>query len=165
MNDMTIELHIFEEIDLDVVAVPAQVVPCKINQHNVLGILLGIIAQILRILPVLFRISRTFRSTGDGVYISFLAHNTAMRFRAGTEDAEAAEVEIEQVWTWVDTAQGTIQLEVISFVSLHESARKDNLEYIAAKTVGYAAADVLPMLIVCEGAAAFPHGMEVKRLV
>jgi hypothetical protein len=45
-----------------------------------------------------------------------------MGFRRRTEDAETAEVEIEEVRRRVDAAQRTVEFEIITFIFLYEAA-------------------------------------------
>jgi hypothetical protein len=65
-----------------------------------------------------------------------------VRLGRGAEDAEAAEVEVEQIGRGVDAPQGTVELEVVALVFLHEAARDHDLEHVAALAVLDAAADV-----------------------
>ena len=71
-----------------------------------------------------------------------------MCLRTGTEDAEASEVEVEQVGAGVDATQGTIELEVVSLITLLETAREHNLEYVASETMGNATTNILAMLVI-----------------
>ena len=146
-------------------AVPAQVVAGKIHQHHVLGILLGIVAQILGILLVCLGIARTLGGSRNGIDVGPTAFNTTMGFRTGSEDAEAAKVEIEQVRTWIDAAQCPVEFEVIALIALFESSGEDYLEHIASQTVSNTFAYVLTMFIIGKGAPVFSHGVEVVCLV
>ena len=58
-----------------------------------------------------------------------------MGFGRRAENAEAPEVEIEQIGRRVDAAQGTVELEVIARETLLEPAGEDYLENVAAQTV------------------------------
>lgn len=82
----------------------------------------------------------------------------AVGLRAAAYEAEAAEVEIEEIGRGVDASQGAVQLEVIALILLHEAARKHNLKHVAAKTMAYAPAYVPAVFVVgksgCHDAAA-----------
>ena len=41
------------------------------------------------------------------------------------------EVEIEQVGAGIDAAQGAVELEVVSFIPLYETAAQYDLEHVA----------------------------------
>ena len=103
--DMAVELHILEEVHMHIVAVAAEVVARKVNKHHMLGILLSIVAQALGIPPVLLHIARAACRSCNGVDERLVANNTIMGLRTGTEDTETSKVEIEQIWTGVDTSQ------------------------------------------------------------
>ena len=87
-----------------------------------LGILLRIVSQILCPLTVCLLVARTLRGSSDRINISLLAFDAAMCLRRRAEDAEAAEVEVEEVRRGVDAAQGTIEFEVVALVFLDKSA-------------------------------------------
>ena len=82
-------------------AVAAEVIAGKVYQHHVLCIFLGIVLQVPGIYSILFRISGTFGSAGDGIYIGMAAFNAAVRFGRRAEDTEAAEIKVKQIWRWL----------------------------------------------------------------
>ena len=118
VDDVAIKLHILIEIYLHTMAVAAQVVARQIYQHHVLGILLRVVAEELGSLSILLHIACATGGSGYRVNKRLVAHDAVVGFRRRSEDAESAEIEIEEIWRWVDAAQGTIELEVIALVFL-----------------------------------------------
>ena len=110
MDDVGVVLNVLVVFHLHPVTVAAEVVTGKIDQHHMLGILLGVVAQELSAPAVSLRIPRPFRRTCYGVNVgtelSFTRRRTvghrgfysAVCLWRGAEDAEASEVEVEQVW-------------------------------------------------------------------
>ncbi len=85
-----------------------------------------------------------------------------MRFGRGTEDAETAEVEIEEVRRRVDASQCPVEGEIIAFIALDETAGKHNLKHVASLAVGNALADIGLVLLVGQrtgGVARRPKGV------
>ena len=161
---MRVILQVFVEVHFHAVAVPRQVVAGKVHQHHVLGILLGVVAQVLRSLAVGLGIARALGGAGDGVNISLAPLNPAMRLGTASEYPDPAEVEIEQVGTRVDAPQRPIEFEVIALIFLDEAARKHNLEHIATQTVLDALADVCLMFLVSQRTGRLANRMEVVSL-
>ena len=151
VDDMAIKLHILIEIYLHTMAVAAQVVARQIYQHHVLGILLRVVAEEFGSLSILLHIACATGGSGYRVNKCLVAHDAVVGFRRRAEDAESAEIEIKEIWRWVDAAQGTIELEVIALVLLDEAAADNYLEDIASQTVLDALADVCLVLLVGKG--------------
>ena len=84
-----------------------------------------------------------------------------MGFGGRAENAEAPEVEIEQIGRRVDAAQGTVELEVIARETLLESAGEDYLENVAAQTVGDAPADIRLVFLVRKRRGGGTDGAEI----
>ena len=164
VDDVAVELHVFIEVHLHVVTVAAQVVACEVHEHHVLSVFLRVVAQELSGPAVLFGIARALGSTGDGVDIRRVALNAVVGLRAGAEDAEAAEVEIEEIRRRVDGAQGAVELEVVTLVALDKAARDDDLEDVTAQAVLDASADVGLVLLVGERRGRLADGVEAIRL-
>ena len=164
VDDVAIKLHILIEIYLHTMAVAAQVVARQIYQHHVLGILLRVVAEELGSLSILLHIACATGGSGYRVNKCLVAHDAVVGFWRRAEDAESAEIEIEEIWRWVDAAQGTIELEVIALVFLDEAAADNNLEDIAPQTVLDALADVRLVLLVGKGRKGIAHRMEIVRL-
>ena len=160
---MAVELHVFVEVHLHVVTVAAQVVAGEVHEHHVLSILLRVVAQELSGLAVLLGVAGALRSSCDGVDIRCVALNAVVSLRTGTEDAEATEVEIEEIGRRVDGAQGAIEFEVIALVALDKAARDDDLEDIAAQTVLDAAPDVGLVLLIGERRGGLTDRVEAVR--
>ena len=90
-------------------AVAAEVVACQIYQHDVLSILLGIVAQILSTFAISLCIASTLGGAGNRVDVgseftrrrtvgsSGCCFNTTVCFWRRTEDAETTEVKVEQI--------------------------------------------------------------------
>ena len=91
---------------MHIVAVAREVVASQVNQHHVFGILLRVVTQILGILAVLLSITSALGGTSDRVDVGMILVApllyAAVGLRRRAEDAETAEVEVEQVRTWVD---------------------------------------------------------------
>lgn len=164
VDDVAIELHVLIEIHLHAMAVAAQVIASQIDQHHVLGILLRVVAQELCCLAVLFHITRTLGCSCDRVDKRLVAHNAVVSLRRRTEDAETSEVEIEEIRTWVDASQSTIELEVIALILLHEAAAHHNLEDIATQAVLDAATDVRLVLLIGQGRSGSAYWVEIVWL-
>ena len=165
---MAVVLQILVEVHLHVVAITAQVVAGQVHQHHMLGILLWIIAQVFCSSTVCLSVARPFRRTSNRINkcteSGVLPCNSAVCLWRRAEDAEASEVEIEEVGRGIDAAQGTIEFEVITLVLLDESTREDYLEHVTPQTMLDATTDVCPVLIVCQRTSDVPHGMEVVSL-
>ena len=97
MDDVRVVLNILVVINVDIVAVAAQVVASQIHQHDVFGILFGVVAQELCSLTVFLLIACTFCCTGNGVDECLPTFDTAVGLGTAAKDTETAEVEIEQV--------------------------------------------------------------------
>ena len=160
MDDVRIELHILEELHVNVMTVAAEVVACEIHEHDVLCILLGVGAQVLGSTSVFVAVAGTARSSGYGVDISRSSLYSAVCLRRGSEDAEAAEVEVEEVGRGIDAAQRPVELEVVAREALAEAAREHDLEDIAAQTVLDATTDVVAVLVVGQRRGHITFGME-----
>ena len=87
-----------------------------------LSVLLRVIFEVYGILPVLLRIARSLGCARNGVDVCLAALNAAVSLGAGAEDAETAEVEIEEVGRGVDAAQSPIELEVVALIPLLEAS-------------------------------------------
>ena len=69
-----------------------------------LGILLCVVAEIFRGLAVCLCVACSLGSSRNGVDIGFASFYPAVCLRRGTEDAEATEIEIEEVGRRIDGA-------------------------------------------------------------
>ena len=163
MDNMTVELHVLVEIYFHPMTVAAQIIARQVYQHHVLGILLRVVAQEFGSLAVLLHISCASGGSGNRVNERLVAHDAVMGFRRRTEDAETAEVEIEEVRRRVDAAQRTVEFEIIALIFLYEAATHHNLEYISAQAVLYASAYVCLVLLIGERRGGFAHRMEIIR--
>ena len=164
VDDMTVELHILVEIYLHPMTVAAQIISRQVYQHHVLSILLRVVAQEFGSLAVLLHISRASGGSGNRVDERLVANDAVMGFRRRTEDAESAEVEIEEIRRRVDAAQRTVEFEIIALIFLYEAAAHHNLEYISAQAVLNAAAYVCLVLLIGERRGSFAHRVEIVRL-
>ena len=163
MDNMTVELHVLVEIYFHPMTVAAQIIARQVYQHHVLGILLRVVAQEFGSLAVLLHISCASGGSGNRVNERLVAHDAVMGFRRRTEDAETAEVEIEEVRRRVDAAQRTVEFEIIALIFLYEAATHHNLEYISAQAVLYASAYVCLVLLIGERRGGFAHRVEIIR--
>ena len=161
VDDMAVILHLLIEVHLYIAAVAGEVVAGKVHQHHVFGVLFGVVVQVPGIEGVLLCIAGALRGSGNGVDVGMAAFDTAMGFGRRAENAEAPEVEIEQIGRRVDAAQGTVELEVIACETLLESAGEDYLENVAAQTVGDAAADIRLVLLVRKWGGGGADGAEI----
>ena len=161
---MAVILHLLISVHPHIVAVARQVVACQVHQHHVLGILLGVIAQILSVLLILHQVAGALGGARYGVDVGAPVADAAVGLGRRAEDAEASEVEIKQVGRGIDAPQCAVELEVVALILLHKAAADNNLEHIAPHAVGNAATDILLVLLIAERAAALAHGPEGKRL-
>ena len=122
MDDVAVELHVLVEINLHVVAVATQIVARQVNQHDVLGILLRVVAQVLSILAICLAVAGALRRARNRVDIRATVLDAAVCLGRRAKDAEASKVEVEEIRAGVNASQGTIELEVIAFVALFETA-------------------------------------------
>ena len=164
MDNMTVELHVLVEIYFHPMTIAAQIIARQVYQHNVLGILLRVVAQEFGSLAVLLHISCASGGSGNRVNERLVAHDAVMGFRRRTEDAETAEVEIEEVRRRVDAAQRTVEFEIIALIFLYEAAAHHNLEYISAQTVLYATAYIRLVLLIGERRGGIAYRVEIVRL-
>ena len=104
VDDMAVILHLFIEVHLYIVAVAGEVVAGKVHQHHVFGVLFGVVVQVPGIEGILLCIAGALRGSGNGVDIGMAAFDAAMGFGGRAENAEASEVEIEQIGRRVDAA-------------------------------------------------------------
>ena len=175
---MTVILQVLIEVHFHLMAVPAQVIPGQVYQHHMLGILLGIIAQILRTLLVGLFITCPLGSPRDGINIRPVAvpvcgcttatsaclHNPAMCLRTAAEDSESTEIKIEKIGTRVDTPQRTIELEIIAFILLDKPPAEHNLKHITTQTMLNSFTDIFTMFIIGQRTRNLSHRMEIIRL-
>ena len=164
MYHMTVVLHIFVEVHLHLMAVAREVVACQVDQHHVLGVLLRVVAQELGTAAVGLGIARAGCCSGNGIDICFLAFYAAVGLGRRTEDAETAEIEIEQVGAGVHAAQCAIESEVVALVVLAETARRNNLEHVAPEAVAHAAAHRCAEFFVARRGARTAYSLEAKGL-
>ena len=164
MDNMTVELHVLVEIYFHPMTIAAQIIARQVYQHHVLGILLRVVAQEFGSLAVLLHISCASGGSGNRVNERLVAHDAVMGFRRRTEDAETAEVEIEEIRRRVDAAQRTVEFEIIALIFLYETAAHHNLEYISAQAVLYASAYIRLVLLIGERRGGFAHRVEIVRL-
>ena len=87
-----------------------------------------------------------------------------MSFRAGTEDAETAEVKIKKIRAGIDATQSTIELEIIALILLDKAARKHNLKNISTQAMLDTAADIGLVLLIGKRRADLAHWMEAVGL-
>ena len=173
VDDVRVVLDVLVVVDVHTVAVAAQVVAGQVDQHHVLGVLLRVVAQEFGTLAVSLGVARALRCAGNRVDVSVegssvraVGHtfDAAVRLRRGAEDAETAEVEVEEVGRGIDAAQGAVEFEVITLVVLDETAREYNLEDVATQAVLDAPADIRLVLLVGQRARHVAYGMEVVSL-
>ena len=129
-----------------------------------LSVFLRVVAQELSGTAVLVGVARALGSTGDRVDICGVAFDAVVGLRAGAEDAEAAEIEIEEIGRRVDGAQGAVELEVVTLVALDEAARDDDLEDVTAQAVLDTAPDVGLVLLIGERRGSLADGVEAIGL-
>ena len=80
MNDMTVILCFFIEINFYIVAVPAQVIAGKIDQHDVFGVFFRVVFQVVCILCIRIGVAGAFCRACNRVDISAAALYAAMCF-------------------------------------------------------------------------------------
>ena len=173
VDDVRVVLDVLVVVDVHTVAVAAQVVAGQVHEHDVLGVLLRVVAQEFGTLAVSLGVACALRRAGNRVDVSVegssvraVGHtfDAAVRLRRGAEDAETAEVEVEEVGRGIDAAQGAVEFEVITLVVLDETAREYNLEDVAAQAVLDAPTDIRLVLLVGQRARHVAYGMEVVSL-
>ena len=108
VDDVTVILYLFVEIDLYVVCVAAQVVAGKVYQHDMFGILFGSARRASGTLFVESHVACAESGSGNRVDACMAFCHFAVRFGRRTEDAEAAEVKIEKGRGRIDNSQGTV---------------------------------------------------------
>ena len=122
VDDMTVELGFFVEIEMDSVAGTAEVVTGQIDQHRMFGILFGVSQEGLDGGLVIGRIASASCCPRDGVDGSPLAFDLAVRFGRRPYQAEAPKVQVEKVGRRVDVSQCPVEHEVIAPVALDEAS-------------------------------------------
>ena len=162
VDDVAVVLKVLVEVDLHVVAVAAEVVAGEVDQHHVLGVFLGVLAEEFGSLPVGGFVAGALCCPGNGVDIGTAAVDAAVCLGTGTKNAETSEVEVEEIRRGIDAAKSPIQLEVVAFIALYKPPRQHDLEDIASQAVGDALTDVGLVLFVGDGRTDFADGMEIK---
>ena len=81
VNDMAVVLHIFVEVHFDVVTVAAEVVSCQIDEHDVFGILFGVVAKEDGVFLVLLLVACAFCCAGNRIDICPPVFDAAVCFR------------------------------------------------------------------------------------
>ena len=94
---MGVVLQVFVEVHLHVVAVSAEVVACQVHEHHVFSVFLCVVSQIFRSLSVSLCVAGALCRSCNGVNESLASFNAAVGLGRRAEDAEAAEVEVEEV--------------------------------------------------------------------
>ena len=94
---MAVKLQFFIALHPGVVAVAAQIVPGQVDQHDVLGIFLGVGQQCGCSLPVGLFVGLSGNRSGNRVDVGRPVFNPAVGLGRRTENPEAAEVEIKEV--------------------------------------------------------------------
>ena len=163
VDDMAVILHVAVKVHLHAVGVAAQVVARQIDQHDVLGVLLGVGQKPFGPLAVQRRVSGAESRARDGVDRGAAVLDLAVRLGRGAEDAEAPEIEIEEVGRGIDAPQRTVDLEIVALKRLFEAAAQHDLEHVAAQAVAHALADHLPVGLVGEVRTALADRAEVVR--
>ena len=163
VNDVAVILHILVEIDLHAVAIAAKVIAGEVDKHDVLGVLLRVVAQILGVSGILLGVARAAGSSRNRVNVcaAGAAIDSAVGLGRRAEDSETAHVEIEKVWRGIDASEGAVELEIVALVLLDETSGEDNLENIASEAMGYALTDIGFVLLVGEGACRLAHRVEI----
>ena len=101
VNDVTVILHLFVKVHFYVMAVAAEVVAGKVYQHHVLCIFFGVVLQVPGICSILFRISGTLGSAGDGIYIGMGGLQCGSAFREKNRRYGSRRNQSKQIWRWL----------------------------------------------------------------
>ena len=160
VDDVAVQLRFAEEVHTYVGTVACQVIACQIDEHHVFGVLLGVVQQTSGGSLVFLAVACASGGTCYGVDVGPSVGDAAVRFGRGTEDAEASEVEVEEVGRRIDAAQGTVEVEVVAFEPLFEAARQDHLEHVAPQAVGNGPADVGAVFVVGQCGGHFSRWVE-----
>src|SRR5690606_4028460 len=129
------ELYFPVGLYFNFMSVPAEVIPCQINQHNMLGIFFGIFGKLPGQDGILFIISRPPKGTGYGMYFRFSVLNHQLRFGGRTEYLEVTVVKEKEVRGRVYAAERAIYIKFVSLKFLGEPFGQDQLKYISPVTM------------------------------
>ena len=111
---MGVVMHLFVEIDADVMAVPAQVVAGQIDQHHMFGILFRVVEEGFAEYFVLYHVATPAHGPGNRIDGCPSVSYFAMGFGRRAKNPETAKIEVEEVWRGVYTAQGPVHLKVVA---------------------------------------------------
>ena len=135
MNHVRIELHFTIGFHNHIVGIAAQVVAGEVDQHHMFGIFFWVLAQSFGQFAVLFIVSGAFKSSGNGVNVSFVVFDAELSFGARPKNAVSSVIEIKKIRRRIDGTQRAVHIKIITFVFLCKLAAQHNLEYIAAVAV------------------------------
>lgn len=160
VDDMGVELHVFVEVYLHIVAISTEIVAGKVDKHHMFGILLRVVAQELCSLAISLAVARPLGGTCNGVDESLLSIDAIVRLRTRAKDAETTKIEVEQIRRRIDTPEGTIEHEVVALIMLDEAPRDDYLEDVTPQAMLHTSADVSLMFLICERRRGLADRME-----
>ena len=118
-----------------VLADPAEVVAAEVDQHHVLGALLGVVEQRLRLGAVLLLVGAARVGAGDRPRLGAAAAHLDQRLGRGAGDLEVAELEEVHVRRRVDGAQAAVDRERLDRRRRREALRRHDLEGVAGVRV------------------------------
>ena len=118
-----------------VLADAAEVVAAEVDQHHVLGPLLGVVDQALGEAAVLLLVCAARVGAGDRPRLDPVAADLDQRLRRGAGDLEVAELEEVHVGRGVDRAQAAVDREGLDRRRRREALRGDDLEGVAGVDV------------------------------
>ena len=137
MHDVGIALDEFEALDADraVFGDAAEIVAAQIDEHDVLGALLGIGGQLGGEALVFFFVAAAGAGAGDGPVKSFAALNFEEHLGRAADDGGVAQLQKIHVRRGIDDAQGAINLERIGAGARGEALAEGHLENISGANV------------------------------
>ena len=137
VEDVRVGLDHHQLVDADraVLADAAEVVAAEVDQHHVLGPLLGVVDEALGEAAVLLLVAAARVGAGDRPRLDPAAADLDQRLGRGAGDLEVAELEEVHVGGGVDRAQAAVDREGLDRGRRREALRGDDLEGVAGVDV------------------------------
>ena len=108
---IALDLHVAGDAHLAGLRYPAHIVAAQVDQHQVLGDLLGVGEQLFFQLLVALRRGAAFAGAGDGPHRDLVVLHPGEDLRRGAGDVEVLQVQIEHIRGRVQIAQRPVEVD------------------------------------------------------
>src|SRR6266516_2660620 len=133
MHDLAVALdeELFGDFDAANFGDPPDIVAAEIEQHEMLGALLGIGEEFGFECLILARRCATWPGAGDRTDRHDATGGLHHDFRTGSGDCETAEIEKIKIWRWIDAAQSAIKRKRRQRERQRETLRQYDLKNVS----------------------------------